>query len=103
MAARIVFFLCSLCLCLSLSCRSNSHELTTRRFVHFYADVVIAQESALDSATAIDSAFAIAERHGISPEHMERFRDRMHDDPAEWIEIWEAVMEEVQSRQGDSE
>jgi len=57
----------------------------------------------LDSATAIDSAFAIAERHGISPEHMERFRDRMHDDPAEWIEIWEAVMEEVQSRQGDSE
>lgn len=57
----------------------------------------------MDSATAIDSAFAIAERHGISPEHMERFRDRMHDDPAEWIEIWEAVMEEVQSRQGDSE
>lgn len=98
MAKRLTFLTLLVLLSGYIGCRSGSDELTPKRFVQFYADVAIAQESAFDSAAAVDSAFAIAERTGISADQLARFRDRIHADPVLWVEIWEMVVEEIQSR-----
>jgi len=102
MAKRLTFLSLLLCVYFSICCRTTSNELTPEEFARFYADVVIAQESALDSATAIDSAFTIAEQEGISADQLNQFRDRMHADPVLWVTVWELVVEEVQSRKNEN-
>lgn len=67
-----------------------------RRFVRFYSDVVEAQRAALDSAAAVDSALAVAQRHKMSPAELALFRDRMRAHPERWADIWERVVERLE-------
>ncbi len=71
------------------------HDHAQDRFVRFYADVVTAQRSAMDSSAAAESAFAVARRHHMTSEELARFADAMRENPERWVRVWEAVMERV--------
>lgn len=64
------------------------------RFTRFYRDVVASQQHVADSATAVDSAMAVATRHGISRDELVRVREKLHSDPERWVTVWTRVVED---------
>jgi len=78
-------------LALTVSC-ARDRPIDTR-FVQFYADVVVAQETAVDSAAAAESALVVAQRHRLSPGDLTAFREHMRARPEEWTGIWEQVLQ----------
>ncbi|MBN1423063.1 hypothetical protein JXA88_00775 [Candidatus Fermentibacteria bacterium] len=85
MAKRIA----ALLLALAIGCsRDRSADA---RFVDFYADVVHAQGTAFDSVTAVDSALAVAARHGVTEQELAAFRERMARSPEQWVDVWERM------------
>ncbi len=74
------------------ACRGDSERLSAEQFSGFYAEVAVAQRAAPDSAAAVDSACAVATRHGISARNLTLFRTEMEENPTEWVAVWEDVV-----------
>lgn len=91
---------CSLLLAFFLvTCSDRGEGLSTNDFAVLYAEISHAQASATDSIAAVDSALAIAEKHGIDSLDLLEFRSRLYDHPEEWIRVWELIMQEIEKRE----
>jgi len=74
------------------ACQGDSDRLSAEQFSRFYAEVAEAQRAAPDSAAAVDSAWAVAGRHGISAGDLALFRAEMGENPVDWVDVWEDVV-----------
>ncbi len=83
-----------------ISCTGKNGGLSDKEFATLYTEIVRAQSTATDSASAIDSAFAVTSRHGIRSEDLAMFRDRINKHPERWVAVWELTMDHLEVARG---